>query len=226
MRKSIYVFLFSILLSTTSALADSGVRLGIKGGYSVSLQYGITPADMEYTVKTFLRHAGTGGLMIYYPINDSFGIQQEFLFVMKGSRQDIGIPEQSVTTHVEYDLNYLELPVIFRYKIFRRDEFLLYGTGGYALSVLLNGKARLDGSVNEGSSPIYFSYSSKIEGLDLFDYGLVYGLGAEFPLLDKDFFIDYRFTIGWNTLLMPTFPDEPPAPLRNQNYGFTVGMYL
>ena len=54
----------------------------------------------------------------------------------------------------------------------------------------------------------------------------VYGLGADFPLLGQDCFFDYRFTIGWNTLDMPTFPGEPPAPLRNQNYTFTLGMYL
>jgi len=69
-------------------------------------------------------------------------------------------------------------------------------------------------------------YDDTIRGIDTFDYSFIYVLGVEFPLLGKDCFFDYRFTIGWNTLMMPTFPDEPPAPLRNQNYSFTLGVYL
>jgi hypothetical protein len=73
---------------------------------------------------------------------------------------------------------------------------------------------------------VQFRYSDEIRGLDIFDYGFLYGLGIEFPLLGKDCFFGYRFTIGWNTLDMPTFPGEDPAPLRNQNYSFALGVYL
>lgn len=192
----------------------------------MSLQYGVMPVNMQYTVKTYLRHAVSGGLLIYYPVNKSFGIQQEFLYVMKGSRQDIGIPEQLVNTYVEYDVNYFELPILFRYIIVHLGKFKVYGTAGYALSILLNGKVYLDGSVEVDGEQVLFTYSDEIRGVDIFDYGFLYGLGVEFPFLGKDCFFDYRFTIGWNTLMMPTFPDEDPAPLRNQNYIFTVGMYL
>ena len=192
----------------------------------MSLQYGITPVDMEYTVDTFLRHAVAGGILVYYPITDSFCIQQEFLYVMKGSRQDIGIPDQKVKTYVEYDINYFEIPIVFRYTFVHLGNFKIYGTFGYAMSLLLNGEVRIDGTVEVDGAEIYFTYSDEIKGFDIFDYGFVYGLGADFPLLGQDCFFDYRFTIGWNTLDMPTFPGEPPAPLRNQNYTFTLGMYL
>jgi hypothetical protein len=62
--------------------------------------------------------------------------------------------------------------------------------------------------------------------VDIFDYGFLYGAGLDFPLFKKNCFFDYRFNIGWNTLMMPTSEGQDPAPLRNQDYTFTLGFYL
>ena len=178
MNKFISGLTLLLLLLSNSLSAQTGARVGIKGGYSMALQYGITPVDMEYTVNTFSRHALTGGFLIFYPITESFCIQQEYLYVMKGSRQDIGIPDQKVNTYVEYDINYFEIPVVFRYTFVHLGNFKIYGTCGYALSILLNGEVRIDGTVEVDGAEFYFTYSDKIEGIDVFDYSFVYGLGA------------------------------------------------
>ena len=218
---------FVLLLIINSSLsAQTGIRVGVKGGYSLALQYGITPVDTEYTVSTSSRHAAVGGLFLFFPINESLGIQQEFLYVMKGSRHDIGIPAEFVNTLAVYDINYFELPFLFRYDFIHLRKTKIYGTFGQALSILINGTVELDGTVEVDGSQIQFKYSDKIKGLDIFDYSFLYGLGIEFPFLGKDCFFDYRFTIGWNTLMMPTFPGEDPAPLRNQNYTFNLGVFL
>jgi hypothetical protein len=216
----------ALLLCGMPLLSQTGVRFGIKGGYSMSLQYGITPVDNIYTVSTHVRHAAAGGLLMQYPITESFAIQQEFLYVMKGSRHDIGIPAESVKTFTLYDLNYFELPLVLRYIFLHLGEFKVYGSCGYALSILLNGRVALDGTVESDGGLISFKYADRIRGLDDFDYSFIYGLGTEFPWLGMDMFFEYRFTIGWNTLQMPTFPDEPTAPLRNQNYVFALGLYF
>ncbi len=226
MIKFLSASILLLLLLTNSFSAQTGLRFGFRGGYSMSLQYGITPVDNEYTVDTFWRHAAAGGLLFNFPVTETFSIQQEFLYVMKGSRQDIGIPDQLVNTYVVYDLNYFEIPLVLKYVIFDLGEFKIYGTCGYALSILLNGQVQLEGTVEVDGAQIQFKYSDEIKGLDIFDYSFLYGLGVEFPFLDRDWFFGYRFTIGWNTLLMPTFPGEAPAPLRNQNYTFALGMYL
>ena len=215
-----------LLLLTAPLTAQTGVHFGFKGGYSMSLQYGITPVDNKYTVSTSSRHAAAGGFMMKYPITESFSIQQEFLYVMKGSRHDIGIPAESVQTLTVYDINYFEIPLVLRYTFLHLGSFRVYGHCGWALSILLNGRVRLDGTVEDDGAQISFKYEDEIRGLDDFDYGLIYGLGVEVPFIGKDWFFEYRFTIGWNTLEMPTFPDEPTAPLRNQNYGFALGIYL
>jgi hypothetical protein len=226
MKKLTYALLLLAIVLNSSLPAQTGVRFGLKGGYSMATQYGIDVPAIPYTVDTYFRHGLAGGLMVYYPITDSFGVQQELLYVMKGSREDITMKELAVNTHTEYNLNYLELPFVFRYTFVKLGNFKIYGSSGFALSILLNGESKLNGVVEMGGTKIPFSESTKLEGVDTFDYGFLYGAGVEFKLFKKKCFFEYRFTIGWNTLMMPTSAGQEPAPLRNQNYVFSLGVYL
>jgi hypothetical protein len=192
----------------------------------MATQYGITDPDHPYTVDTSHRHGLAGGLLIYFPITESFGIQQEFLYVQKGSRQEIDMNPLPIKTFTDYDINYFEIPVVFRYTFVRLGKFKIYGCSGFALSILMNGESRLKMDTEFEGVPITISQKEKIEGLDTFDYSFIYGSGVDFKLFGQDCFFEYRFTIGWNTLMMPTFEGEDPAPLRNQDYTFTLGMYF
>jgi hypothetical protein len=225
-KKIIYMGLFIFVLLNSSLSAQTGVRFGLKGGYSMSTQYGITVPGIPYTVDTLYKHGGVGGILVYFPITESFGVQQELLYVMKGSRQNISMDVPPSNSHTEYNLNYLELPFVFRYTIVKLGNFKIYGSGGFALSILLNGKSRIEGVVNMGGMNIPFTESTKLEGVDIFDYGFLYGAGLDFKLFGKKCFFEYRFNIGWNTLMMPTSTGQAPAPLRNQDYIFTLGIYL
>jgi len=227
MKKVIYLTLLLSLLLNITLSAQTFVRVGFKGGYSLSTQYGITDPDLPYTVDTKYRHGWVGGVQLYFPITESFGIQQEFLYVTKGSREDIAMTTLPVKTHTEYNLNYFELPIVFKYAFVKIGDFKIYGSTGFALSILLNGVSELDGTVDVGGGTLIpFSESTKLEGVDIFDYGFLYGAGLDFKLFKKDCFFDYRFNIGWNTLMMPTSEVQDPAPLRNQDYIFTLGITL
>ena len=226
MKKITFALLLLPILVNSSLSAQTGVRFGLKGGYSMSTQYGIDVPEIPYTVDSHFRHGLAGGLLVYFPITESFGIQQEFLYVMKGSREDITMKNLAVNTHTEYNLNYLELPFVFRYTFVKLGNFKIYGSSGFALSILLNGESKLNGVVEMGGMKIPFTESTKLEGVDTFDYGFLYGAGVEFKLFKKNCFFEYRFNIGWNTLMMPTFAGQDPAPLRNQNYIFSLGIYL
>ena len=224
--KRIQLVCVLLLLLQSSLAAEDGVKFGFRAGYSMATQYGIHEPDIPYTVDVFYRHGLVGGLLIYYPITESFGMQQEFLFVQKGSREDIVLKDRPIRTHTEYYLNYFEIPIVMRYKFAKLGDFAIYGCSGFALSILLNGDYRLSGSAEIEGEWIDFLDERKIEGVDVFDYGFLYGAGIEAELLGKQCFFEYRFTIGWNTLMMPTAEGEDPAPLRNQDYTFTVGFYL
>jgi hypothetical protein len=226
MRKLSFALLFFAFLLNSSLSAQTGARFGVKGGYSLSTQYGIDVPDIPYTVDTQWRHGLAGGVLVYFPITESFGIQQELLYVTKGSRQDIAMTAQPVKTNTVYNLNYFELPFLFRYTFAKLGNVKIYGSSGFALSILLNGESKLNGIVDMGVTQVPFTESTKLEGVDIFDYGFLYGAGLEFNLFKKDCFFDYRFNIGWNTLMMPTSKGQAPAPLRNQDYTFTFGIFI
>ena len=226
MKRMLYSCLFLLFLINTSLFAQQGIRFGFRAGYSMATQYGIDEPDIPYTVDVQYRHGFSGGLLMYYPVTESFGLQQEFLYVQKGSREDIDLKGRPIRTRTEYDMNYFEIPVVIRLTFADLQSFRIYLTSGFALSILLNGEYRLSGVVEIEGVPVTFYDKNEIKGVDIFDYGFLYGAGVDFEIFEKQFFFEYRFTIGWNVLMMPTAEGEAPAPLRNQDYLFTVGLYL
>jgi hypothetical protein len=227
MKKFMYPLILLPLLLNNSLSAQTGVRFGMKAGYSLGTQYGISPADNTYTVETKARNGFAGGIFAYFPITESVGIQQELLYAMKGSRQDVTIATPvNVNTVSEYDLNYFEMPIVLKYKFVNIRNFGIYGSTGIALSLLLDGEYRITSTVNMGGPPVVVKESGDSKGLDTFDYSFVYGAGTDFKMFKKDFFIEYRMTVGWNTLAMPNAKGAAPVPLRNQDYIFALGMYF
>ena len=227
MKKMTYLLLILSFLFFGSVNAQTGVRFGLKAGYSLALQYGIPPAEDIYTVDTDSRNGFAGGVFAYFPITESVGIQQELLYAMKGSRQDVTISVPvNINTFSVYDLNYFEMPIILKYQFVKINNFGIYGSTGIALSLLLNGDYNITSTINMGGPPIIVEESGDMKGLDTFDYSFVYGIGSDFELLNKDFFFDCRMTVGWNTLAMPNTSGADPVPLRNQDYVFAVGMYF
>jgi hypothetical protein len=227
MKKSTCLLLFLSLLFFGEVNAQTGVRFGLKAGYSLATQYGITPADNTFTVDSDGRNGFAGGVSVYFPITESVGIQQDFLYAMKGSRQNVSITTPvDINTVSEYDLSYFEMPITIKYKFVNIKNFGIYGRSGIALSLLMNGEYRITSTINMGGPPAIVEESGDMKGLDTFDYSFVFGAGTDFKLLKKDFFIEYCMTIGWNTLAMPNASGADPVPLRNQDYVFAVGMYF
>jgi hypothetical protein len=227
MKKFSCLLLLLSFLFLGSVNAQTGVRFGLKTGYSLATQYGITPADNTFMVDTHSRNGFAGGVFAYFPITESVGIQQELLYAMKGSRQNVTITTPvNINTVSEYDLNYFEMPIIIKYKFVNIKNVGIYGSAGIALSLLLNGEYRITSTINMGGPPTIVEESGDMKGLDTFDYSFVYGVGTDFKLLNKDFFIEYRMTVGWNTLAMPNASGADPVPLRNQDYVFALGLYF
>lgn len=227
MKKTTSILLLLALISIGSLNAQTGLRFGVKAGYSLALQYGISPADDTYTVETGNRSGFAGGILLYIPITEKVGLQQELLYAQKGSTQDVTISLPfSINTVSVYNLNYFEMPMSVKYRFFKIGDVAVYGTTGIALSLLLGGDYDITTTINAGGPPVIVPESGDMAGLDTFDYSFVYGFGTDFKLLKQDFFFDARMTVGWNTLQMPNATGADPVPLRNQDYVFALGMYF
>src|SRR5665647_1546721 len=168
MKKFTYLLLFLSFLFFGSVNAQTGVRFGLKTGYSLALQYGIPPADDTYTVDTDSRNGFAGGVFVYFPITESVGIQQELLYAMKGSGQDVTISTPvSINTMSEYKLNYFEMPILLKYKFVNIKNFGIYGSTGIALSLLINGEYNIATTIDTGAPPlIETEESGDMEGID------------------------------------------------------------
>lgn len=226
MKITLLILLLAFPFLYSSVQAQTGVKIGFKAGYNLATQYGITPADISYEVDSDSRNGFTGGMMLYFPVTDDFGVQQEFLFTQKGSDQLVSMTIPPISTTSQYKLNYFEMPVVMRYTFVHIGNLGVYGSTGFALSLLLDGEYDVNGLIDMGPVQVPIEDSGDMDGLDEFDYSFVYGLGVRFPLLNQDCFFDYRQTIGWNTLMMPTSEGGEPAPLRNQSYSFALGIYF
>ena len=227
MKKAIILFIFSVFLFSTNLQAQTGVEFGIKAGYNIGTQYGIKIPDLPYDVDSDSRNGFVGGFIFRFPVTEAFSVQQEFLYVQKGSGQNVVSTAPPVSTFSDYTLNYFELPITFRYNFANIGNVGIYGSSGFALSMLLDGEYAVDGVVDVGGGmQVPFNEAGDTDGLDDLDYSFIYGLGLEFDLFNQSCFFDYRQTIGWNTLMMPTAEGSAPAPLKNQSYSFALGIFF
>jgi len=225
--KSLLIALFLLVVFGSGSLiaqSQTGVRFGIKAGYSIATQYGIKVTDISYEIDSDPRNGFTGGIFFYFPITDAFGVQQEFLYTQKGSGQNVILEQPPVSTSSKYKIDYFEIPIVFRYNFINIGNIGIYGSSGFGVSMLLAGEYEMNGVIDIDGTLYSFSESGNTDGLDTFDYSFIYGLGLNFNLFKQKCFFDYRQTIGWNTLMMPTAEGEDPAPLRNMTYSLSLGI--
>ena len=71
------------ILQGKSLFAQTGINFGIRAGYNVGTQYGIRPPNIPYTVDSDSRHGFSGGIIIHYPITESFSVQQNLFTQIK-----------------------------------------------------------------------------------------------------------------------------------------------
>ncbi len=214
-----------LVMFTVATKAQTGARFGLKGGYSLASQYGTPTTDETLKVETGHRNGFAGGIFVFFPITESVGVQQELLYAMKGSRQDVTATVPVIVNTVsEYNMNYFEMPVLLRYTFVKIRNVGIYGSTGIALSLLINGDYNITTTVEAGGPPIVTEEKGDMKGLDTFDYSFLYGAGTDFKLFNIDFFLEYRMSVGWNVLAMPNATGADPVPLRNQDYIFTLGL--
>lgn len=215
----------------------TSVSFGFKGGLSLSQHSGIEERGSEYSVSSHWRTGFAAGVFVYLPITSRFGIQQEVFYTQKGSSQDISVDILEIPTvlHVTYDMDYIEIPVFFRFDWYRSASGAFYSLAGTALSFKVKDRYTLDGVIDDGSQQVPVSADSDMAEVEMFDYSFVYGMGAEFSLFGRQLLLEYRFAMGWNSLAMPTyayvpFEDEQilienePVSLKNQNHLLLLGI--
>lgn len=213
------------------------ISWGFKGGLAITQHQGTTPRDLEYEVSSSMRRGVAAGVFLTLPVTPRFSIQQEVLYVQKGSRQDIGVDIFDIPTvlSVNYDLDYLEIPVLLRYHWILGRKVNVYSLAGFAFGLKLHDRYSLSGVVDDGVDRVPVTADSDISELDIFDFVFTYGMGAEVPWRGHWILFEYRFDLSVEALPLPTYAyvpfgdeellvDNEPVPLRNQAHVLMVGI--
>lgn len=246
-----YTLLFVLLTPLTAVSAQpvdpsmvshddlgwSRLSLGVKLGVGFNQHVGTEERDQEYEVSSGWRTGISAGVFVCWPLTSRFALQQEILYSQKGSRQDIGVDilEIPTTLHVTYDSDYLDIPVLARLTVLRWSGGEMYTMSGTAMSLRINGRYSLDGVLDDGTETVPISAEGDLSEVDMFDFSMVYGTGVEMLTAAGRFIAEYRFSMGWNTLQMPTYAYVPfgdeqllvenePVPLKNQSHSLMLGV--
>ena len=214
------------------------VHFGFKAGLALAQHQGTEPREPEYTVSSTMRRGVAAGVFMILPVTRRFGLQQEILYVQKGSHQDIGVTILDIPTVLEvtYEQDYLEIPLLLRYHWLLKRDRNLYTLGGFAFGLKIHDRYRLSGSVSDGTETVTLSADDDMSEVDIFDFAFTYGVGVEFPALGGQFLVEYRFDLSLGALPLPTYAyvpfgdeepilvDNEPVPLRNQCHMVMLGV--
>ena len=191
------VIIVLLLVSQVSAIQRvvDNWDYGIKSGIAISDFY-----NCDDCIKDS-KMGFTGGIFAEYQASDYFSIQPELLVVMKGWE----------TSGNNINLNYLELPILFKVKI---------PTSGNVTPNFYVGPA--------GALMV----SAKAEGYDVselfqeIDYGIAIGAGADLEAGSGKVVFDVRYTLGLKAIpdneILWGFPDDVPD-IKNRALSFSVG---
>ncbi|MBN2565900.1 MAG: PorT family protein [Candidatus Eisenbacteria bacterium] len=216
----------------------SEVSIGVRAGINFAQHAGTEERDSEYEVASAWRPGFTGGLLVYWPITPRFGLQQEVVYTQKGSSQTIDVEILDVPTSLDvtYEMDYIELPILMRFDSVRWRSGSVYSLTGTALSLKISDHYRLEGTLSDAEQVVPLTADAGMSEVDMFDFSFVYGLGYERSVRGYHLMFEYRFTMGWNTLHMPTYAHVPfgeddevlienePVPLKNQSHCITLGI--
>lgn len=257
-RMAAVALLGIVMFAGVNAQDEAGdVHVGFKAGVSVPNLVG--GGDEEITRDYRSRTAFSFGGYIEYRVSPRFSIQPEINFAPQGGKRD-GI--QPVTQPIpglppppgDYyygdfkntaKLNYIEVPVLFKYTQ-RRSGPRVYVNGGPYVGILL--KATQE---TRGTSPLFIDRNGTpfeipapptlsstslggipfppitwdadtdvTDSLNRVNFGVTGGGGIQFPVGDNYFFIDARASYGLRTLQKNTATD---GTSRTGNLVFSVG---
>jgi hypothetical protein len=208
--RSKHLVLAVVLVMMASASVAQQFNFGFKfGGNSVSL----TPDNVQGYTSTSKLYTHFGGLA-HYQIYKGFGLQMEVLYSAKGDVFNFDLlndPKNSIIS-VEQKLNYLSVPVMFKYT-FGRPRSGFHIDAGMTFNRLLKSKQSSTLSyVDALDNTIETPYDLMMNPLST-DKGLIFGLG----LISNGIIFDFHLELGRDQIY------ESTPVLYNRTFMITAG---
>jgi hypothetical protein len=223
--------MFTTLLITAcllTAQTSNPLTWGIKGGINFAELKGDHFNDPENTYNTGI----VIGLFSEKPVNDSFSIQWELLYTMKGvsmnftEKDSDEFSESTLEYEATLNLNYIEIPVSFRFKMPAGSGFVpsFYTGGSAAFNVSAIGSYKYSYYEYYDDGSEFYEYtqndsgSEEVENINDLELGLVFGLGLNIPIENGQLLFDVRYNYGLSTVF-----DDGGSKTYNRVLSITAG---
>lgn len=164
-----FIFNFASAQNAEKGITGKGVKLGIGFSY-MSTEYDDLEPYFEYKIGFH------GGAFLTYQLSPKFDLQPEFLVAVKGINQG------GILSILDWSLNYLEVPVLIKYKLTPDKKFKTTLYMGPQFSYLLSSEFDV----------IFMDPIDVTEAMKRLDFGLVLGGDINY----KRIVFEARYTLG------------------------------
>lgn len=235
MKKVLFFVLFAALLTP---MAQAQISLGVKGGVTFS---NMSQSDLfKDLYNSELRLGFAAGIMAEIPLGGRFAIQPEIFWAQKGEnsrpkRDNIEglLNGEPVYIWNDFTFNYIEIPILFKYK-FRGQAVGGYLAVGPVISSALSGKVEfslvdangkvlkgIDGYPASGAGEIPLEFGTgALDDFKSSDFGFSFGGGLSFALGSGQLVADARYVLGFTNLDVDSDED---LSIKNRSIQVTVG---
>jgi hypothetical protein len=178
-----------LVLAGSAASAASGVTFGVKGGLYTA---NTTEVPAGWNESSF-KNGFAGGAYVEYRFDETFSLQPELLYVQKG--QDGGFHWRDFTTTYTANYDYIEIPLLLKYRITTKSSFIPYLLIGPALGINIAAKLDIESQnpFTQETATGSVDFSSVMNASEfswIFGFGLATGLGP------GEITFDARFDLG------------------------------
>lgn len=180
MKNLFSAFICLITISTVSAQSWSdNFQIGAKGGINFAT---VTGDDFD---SPDARTSFYAGLLAEIPVTERFSIQPEVFY----SGQGFDITDEPDSQDVEYQVDYINVPLILKFYII--DGLNIHA--GPQFGFKINEELDFDPNSDDGDIDT--------DEIKDFDLGLSTGLGYK---IGEDFFVEARYTYGFSEVIENT----------------------
>jgi hypothetical protein len=174
-----------VIMIAAAAPAAAQMNFGLVAGV-VSSNPSISP---ESSVEMNSAYTGfVGGISLSRDLSPGLALAPEALYVMKGADHSEPVAGTTITTGTR--ISYIEVPVLFRYRIGERTRTHLFITAGPDISF------KLSCSQFEGSAASMPCPDDTSDGFKSTDAGLMFGAGDAMRRIS----LSVRYDLGLNNI--------------------------
>lgn len=205
--KKIILTVFIAVLTVINTEAQAEV--GIKAGVNFASIMGETPRGLRF------RTAYDFGLVAEFETSPSTSVQPEIMYSSQGFHYDGGRINGEIIAEDNYKLDYLNIPIVFKYYFSEGASFEVGPQVGFLLSA-----KTADNTINNGDLRDNLTNAS-------FDF--LVGFGYKF---DNGFNLNARYVGGLTNIWKGYVKNPPPGywyydyGKRNSVFQLTVGYYF